>query len=412
MLPGGKVDNSELPEETIIREILEETGNILESEDITSLVVIHSYIDKYNSRNFQEPINKYTKTTYYITRKDFSLKLNSNLSDWEIEGNFNLEFIGIPNLLNLLKKEDQNEKQKTYTNELLLVLEAYLKEYQPIDLHTHTIYSDGEYYPDELIEKAINEGIKTIAITDHDTIQGLENIDYNRYKNKIEIIKGIELTVKRQKGRMHILGLNIDYNNQELKKELETFRTNSINKIIAIIDYLNYIGVTITEEEKANIINKTGNIGRPEIAKLLITKGIVTSVQEAFDKYLIEAYDKTRQKGKGHTYEEVINLILNAGGIPILAHPNSLELTKEEFEPFLKELISSGLQGIEIMHSNMDNDERAYYMQMVREYNLLYSVGSDYHGESVKPDVYLAYGKNNILENDASVLSYIHSLHN
>lgn len=275
-----------------------------------------------------------------------------------------------------------------------------------IDMHTHTNYSDGEYSPKELINLAKEQNIKLISITDHDTLEGLKNIPKNT--KGIKVIKGIELTAKVPKGRMHILGYNIDINNEELNNKMSYLKNKSTNSVISLIEQLKKDEkIYFTHEEIKDLINANHNLGRPDLAKLLIKKGYISSVQEAFDKYLIKAYDKTRKVNKNLTYKECINLIKNSGGIPVLAHPHSLELDNEKLEKLLCKMIKLGLRGIEVYHSKNTKAEEKFYLELANKYNLLISGGSDYHGPTVKPDIFLGVGKNNLNITKLSILDEI-----
>ncbi len=282
-----------------------------------------------------------------------------------------------------------------------------------IDLHTHTNYSDGDLSPQELIRLAINKNIGTLAITDHDTIRGIQQVDRNEsyiVESGIQIINGIELSAKAAKGRMHILGYDIDLTNETLNKKMDQLKDNSINSVLSIMEQIKRdYGIIFHYEDIKNLVNANHNLGRPDLAKLCVKYGHATTVQEAFDKYLIDAYNKTRQTGKGLAYQECLELISNSGGIPVLAHPKSLELDEKEFLTLLKEMISYGLRGIEVYHSTHTKEEREYYLEIANKYNLLISGGSDYHGKTVKPDIELGSGKNhNIKIKQLSLLDQIH----
>lgn len=271
-----------------------------------------------------------------------------------------------------------------------------------IDLHTHTTASDGEYSPNDLIEKAIKQNVGTIAITDHDTINGIKQIDRNDpliVDSKIKIINGIEMSAKVYKGQMHILGLDIDINNNELNNKMADLKQKSVSQVLNILQQIKKdYNITFPDEDIKQLINADRNIGRPDIAKLCIQYGYVTTVQEAFDKYLAPAYEKIRSIGKGLPYEECINIINSSHGIPVLAHPKSLKLEEKEFLILLKEMIACGLQGIEVYHSTHTKEEMNYYLNIAKEYNLLVSGGSDFHGEICKPDIELGTGRNNNLK--------------
>ena len=275
-----------------------------------------------------------------------------------------------------------------------------------IDMHTHTNYSDGDYSPTELIELAKKQNIKILGITDHDTLEGIKNVPKN-IKN-LKIIPGIELTAKVPKGRMHILGYNIDINNEELNNKMSWLKDKSTNSVISLIEQLKKdYKIYFTHEEIKELINANHNLGRPDLARLLIKKGYVKTVQEAFDKYLIAAYDKTRKVNKNLKPEECIKLILNSGGIPVLAHPHSLELDNKKLEILLRKMIKQGLKGIEVYHSDHTKEKEEFYLYLANKYKLLISGGSDYHGPITKPDIFLGLGKNNIMIDDLSILNKI-----
>lgn len=268
-----------------------------------------------------------------------------------------------------------------------------------IDMHTHSIYSDGQLEVDELIKLAIKNNVGILSITDHDTLLGNKNIsEYYRKSNDIMIINGIELSAKVDKGRMHILGYDYDINNYELNNKMDELKVNSIYAIMACINQLRIdYNIVFSEKEIKDIINRKGNIGRPLVARLLVKYGYADSVEDAFQKYLNPAYNKTRKTNKGINYEECIRLIKEANGISVLAHPNQLLLNDTELENTLKKLISCGLDGIEVYHSGHSKEEVEKYLYLADKYNLLISGGSDFHGVDVKPDIELGSGyKNNV----------------
>ena len=299
---------------------------------------------------------------------------------------------------------------KYYMEKIIL---PYRKNEKIIDMHTHTNYSDGDLSPQELIRLAIDKGIGTIAITDHDTIEGIKKVNRNEniiVDSGIEIINGIELSAKTDKGRMHILGYGIDLNNKSLNKKMTVLRDNSINSVLSIMEQIKRdYGIRFGFDDIKELVNTNHNLGRPDLAKLCVKYGYATTVQDAFDKYLIAAHNKTRQNGKGLQYQECLELIKGSGGIPVLAHPKSLELSEKEFLILLKEMISCGLKGIEVYHSSHSKKEMDYYLEIANKYGLLISGGSDFHGKSVKPDIELGTGKdNNIKIKKLSLLDKLH----
>lgn len=282
-----------------------------------------------------------------------------------------------------------------------------------IDMHTHTSYSDGELSPQELISLAISKNIGVLAITDHDTIEGVKSIDRTANyiaDSGIRIINGIELSAKTNKGTMHILGYGIDIDNESLNKKMSLLKDNSINGVLSVMEQLKRdYGIRFGYWDIRELINANHNLGRPDLAKLCIKYGYATTVQDAFDKYLIDAHNKTRSTSKGLEYDECLDLISSSGGIPILAHPKSLGLEEKEFLMLLRNMISCGLKGIEVYHSSHTKEEMQHYLEIAREYNLLVSGGSDFHGPSVKPDIELGSGKGNNIK--IKKLSLVDSLH-
>lgn len=396
MLPGGKIDRNETIEEGLKREIKEEIGIDLSS---FSKFIKYIYYEK-DYPNYNELINRKVVTYYYKTNMDFNLEnLNKSLTDREKKYGFEIMWVKKKDIINLLINHNStNKKEYFFKCELLDILNNYFDD-KYIDMHTHSIYSDGELEIDELINIAIKNNVKVLSITDHDTLLGNKNIsDYYRNNKDIMIINGIELSAKVDKGRMHILGYDYDINNKELNDKMDELKVNSIYAIIACLNQIRIdYNIVFSEEEIKNIINRKGNIGRPLVAKLLVKYGYVNTVKEAFDKYLNASYQKTRKTNKGINYEECIRLIKEANGISVLAHPNQLLLNDTELENTLKKLISCGLDGIEVYHSGHSKEEVEKYLYLADKYNLLISGGSDFHGIDVKPDIELGSGyKNNV----------------
>lgn len=277
-----------------------------------------------------------------------------------------------------------------------------------MDLHTHTIYSDGDKTPKEIIKMAKGINLSTIAITDHDIIEGLKTLDEEDLEG-IDFIPGVELTAKVEKGRMHILGYNIDIYNENLNEKLNN-RNDVYNFMLYVNGLKELFNIEFKEEEIEKIITRIGNIGRPDLAKLLLEYNYVESIPEAFDKYLNPVMDNCRDKKHGYTKEECIEMILEAGGIPVLAHPITLKLTKEELIKELKYLKSIGLMGIETRHIHHDQEYTAMLESIALELDLFTTGGTDYHG-SIKPNVKLGTGiNNNVKVTNSTMIDYLTSL--
>lgn len=407
MLPGGKIDENETLMDALVREVREEVGFKIDESRVQELVIVDNYQTGYPSDD--KLINKHSKTYYYVTDEELPLDLKQNLSDREILYNFYLSRININELVSELEKRCSNVKEISFSLELLHVLNYYLKQIGLTDLHTHTDLSDGDLSPNELLDRAREKYIKTIAITDHDTLKGIKMVDKSKYPD-IEIIDGIELSGKVTKGRLHILGYGIDLNNAALNRGVEKLRQNNINTIMELLHqlYLDF-GIKFSDEDILDLINNTNNLGRPHVAKLCIKYGLCETVQEAFDKYLIYSYDKLGDRKKGLPYEEIIKLINDAGGVAVLAHPHTLKMDRCELEEFLVKLIDAGLRGIEVYHSNISLEDREYYLELAEKYDLVISGGTDFHGETVKPDIELGRGRNGnvYVPNDVNVLKLV-----
>lgn len=278
-----------------------------------------------------------------------------------------------------------------------------------IDLHIHTTFSDGDKHPLEIAQMAKEGNLKAFAITDHDTVLGCNEL--RGYKNSdVQYIPGIELSAYVPKGRMHILGYDIDIDNQELRAVIENKRKNSVNSLLIMYTYLkDKHGIIIPDFEFENLTKKTGDVGRPDLALLLIKYGYVKDVDTAFNKYLIEAFDETRHLRKATTKEECFSAIKSAGGYISLAHPITLKMEYQELKKELLYLKSLGLDAIEICHSNQNEDYRNMLRNLRDELHLLESGGSDYHGITVKPNIELGRGRNNIKIKELSLLNKINS---
>lgn len=414
MLPGGTLEEDEkfdkAVKKALRREIKEEVGIDINGKPIKYFHAIKHYQENYPKVN-GKVVNRLVTTTYYETKMDINLDaVESNLTDREKEGDFHLEWIDKYKLRDIvITTLSDNPRSEFFHDEFRIILGRYLrlhdfdlieknvakrkkKNAKYVDMHMHTVYSDGDLEPNELIEKAVDSKIGTISITDHDTLLAYQNLnsDINVQKGLVKLIPGIELSAKIDKGRMHILGYNFDLDNKELNEKTKELRTNSFYSVLGIINQMRIdYGICFDADDIRDIFNKKGNVGRPDIAKLCIKYGYANSVQDAFDKYLIEVYQKTRVTNKGIPYEECIKLIKNAGGISVLAHPNQLLVDDEELEEILQKLIACGLDGIEVYHSSHSKEEIEKYLALAKKYNLLISSGSDYHGKSVKPEIEL-----------------------
>ncbi|GGK12669.1 PHP-like protein [Caldalkalibacillus thermarum] len=245
-----------------------------------------------------------------------------------------------------------------------------------IDLHTHTTASDGTNPPAENVRLAREKGLKAIAITDHDTVGGIEEALAAGRECGVEVVPGIEISTLRHGQDVHVLGYFIDYQQEGLHHELHKLRDVRAKRNEMMVARLNELGIEITMEEvRAKQTEPEGNIGRPHIAEVLMDKGIVDSMEEAFEKYL-------GREGKAYVNpprispEDAVRLILRYGGIPVLAHPGLYD-----DDPLIEELVALGLKGIEVYHPDHTDREIEKYSRIAAELQLIATGGSDFHGE-------------------------------
>ncbi len=241
------------------------------------------------------------------------------------------------------------------------------------DLHIHTKCSDGLFTPEEIVRKAIHAGLKAISITDHDTVTGIDQAKPLALELGLELIPGVEMSSAYKGYDIHILGYFFDYQQSELKGYLDHCRLLRTERAERMVQKLAKMGVKI-EIEQIIMKAQNGSVGRPHIAAVLQDGGFVKSFSEAFSKYLgshSPAYVKSIETHP----EEVIRLINEAGGLSFLAHP-----AQNVPDEILRQLISFGLDGLEIIHPSHDTYRQNYYREIANEYFLLFSGGSDYHG--------------------------------
>ncbi|GAV21740.1 PHP domain-containing protein [Carboxydothermus pertinax] len=258
-----------------------------------------------------------------------------------------------------------------------------------IDLHTHTTASDGTYTPEELVKLAQKERIKILAITDHDSAAGVIEAVGAGEKYGVKVIAGVEISVVFEPTEMHILGYGMDIKDEKFIKTLTRLKENRERRNPLMIKKLNALGFDITLEE---VVLEAGGeiVGRPHMARVLLKKGYVSSLEEAFSKYLGKGCPAYVPKEKLTPFE-AINIIKQAGGLSFLAHPVYLEKIEVELKKLLEELVSYGLDGIEAYYTYHSEEQTKLYLKLAEEYKLLISGGSDFHGAN-KPEIILGRG--------------------
>ena len=265
-----------------------------------------------------------------------------------------------------------------------------------IDLHCHSYFSDGTFSPEEIVIKAKKRGLRAIALTDHDTIDGLETFQQAGQKYHIETITGIEFAAQYNRFRkqeIHIVGLGFSLTakalTEQMKKIVEARQIRNEKMIYA----LNQLGFDISYEQIKQ--NAGGNIiTRAHFANVLVQKNIVKNTKDAFDKYL--STDKPAYVQRQALSPALcIQTIQKSGGVAVLAHPNLYHMDYNEIELLSQELKSYGLNAIETQYSSYSSEQSKKITALADKIGLLYSGGSDFHGKN-KPNIDIGVGKNNL----------------
>lgn len=258
-----------------------------------------------------------------------------------------------------------------------------------IDLHAHSTASDGSDTPGELVELAARVGLSGVALTDHDTIEGLSEAQQVAEEQGVRLVPACELSCEIPHGTMHLLVYFLDDGPGPLQDRLAALQHGRSTRNEQIVELLQANGLGITLEE---ILAEAGggSVGRPHLAAVMVRKGYVPSIQEAFDVWL--AKGRPAYLGRDRlTPEEAVSLAHASGALAVLAHPTSLELGPEPLEKFVAYLSDLGLDGIESEYGRFSPDERAGYRRLAERHGLCPTGGSDYHGR-YKPDLALGTG--------------------
>ena len=270
-----------------------------------------------------------------------------------------------------------------------------------VDLHLHSCVSDGKYTPAEVVSKAAGLGLNVIALTDHDNVDGISPaLEAAKNFPGLRVIPGVEIstlipsaheaarparskrtirlpngqTVYIPLGEVHVLGYFIDYTNRELLETLKTMRDSRVLRAEGMVNKLAALGLSV-EWKRVQEIAGDGSIGRPHIAQALLEKGHISTIKEAFDKYISSGGPAYVERQK-LSPEEAVEMILRAKGLPVLAHP--LYITDPE--PLIARMKKSGLTGIETYYKRYNTEEILGLLRLADKYDLIATGGSDYHG--------------------------------
>ena len=244
-----------------------------------------------------------------------------------------------------------------------------------VDLHIHSTASDGRLSPAEIVHKSAELGLSVIAISDHDSVNGIaEALEAAKAYPQLTVIPAVEINTDVPHGEAHVLGYFLDFTDRELNAALEHLRDSRRLRAQRMIDRLDKLGVHI-QWARVQEIAGNGTIGRPHLAQAMLEKGYIASTREAFTKYI-------GKDGPAHVEREkitptgAVELILHAGGLPVLAHP----FTINDPETIMIELKRAGLVGIEAYYSEYNADQVSELVALAEKHNLITTGGTDYHG--------------------------------
>lgn len=254
-----------------------------------------------------------------------------------------------------------------------------------IDLHVHTTASDGTLSPRAVVRLAAQRGLSVLAITDHDTVEGVEEALAEGVAQGVEVIAGVEMSARWKRGIFHILGYFVRTDCPALASALERLKHAREERTHKILANLRDLDVHISPEE-VNAQAGDGVTGRPHIARVLRLKRYVSTVQEAFDRYLRRGRPAYVEKEKLESVE-ILRLITEAGGLPVIAHPHTLvEDGLTALEVIIRDLLPHGLQGIEVFYPKHTPEQTTRFLALAERYDLAVTGGTDFHGAN-KPGV-------------------------
>ncbi len=257
-----------------------------------------------------------------------------------------------------------------------------------IDLHVHSTASDGTLTPTKLIKRAIKNGVSTLALTDHDCLDGIPEAVFAAGK-ELQVIPGIEISLDIPQGTLHMLGYYVDSARGRLARVITELKAARATRNVLMLDKLNSLGITVTWEQ---VVAESGGgqLGRIHFALALKKYGWVGTIPEAFDNYLAKGKQAYIKKAILPP-NEAITLIRESGGVAVIAHPFSLAMTDDQLRVFLKELVGYGLGGIEVYYPLHKPEQIARYAALADEFGLIKTGGTDFHGLN-KPDADIGKG--------------------
>jgi predicted metal-dependent phosphoesterase TrpH len=242
-----------------------------------------------------------------------------------------------------------------------------------IDLHVHTKASDGLYSPADIVAMAGRAGVSVLGITDHDTVNGVDEALSAAAESELEIVPGVEINAYNGDAEYHILGYFIDHRDGELQNALEELKAARIKRMHRIVSKLGLIGITVDPSDILTLAG-SGVVGRPHIAQVIVKGGYAASIRDAFDKYIGEGKPAYAPRSK-LTPLEAIEIVTRAGGVAALAHPGLWHA-----DELIPQLAAWGIVGLEVYSPDHTASQVARYSDIARSLNLIMLGGSDFHG--------------------------------
>lgn len=262
-----------------------------------------------------------------------------------------------------------------------------------IDLHLHSTFSDGSLTPEQLVAESKKIGLSAIALTDHDNLDGVFSFLKACRRLEIRGLPGVEVSVDILKGTMHILGYFIDFQSPGLLAHIARLKAGRAARNAEILKKLNNLGMPLTMPEVAGFAGQD-NVGRLHFAQALQARGYVTRIQEAFNRYLAKGKSGYAERQR-FTPARGVEMIRQAGGLPVLSHPFTLELAPDALDRLVKELAQAGLQGIEVYYPQHNAGQLKQYLGLAKKFNLVATGGTDFHGKAM-PDIKIGRGFGNL----------------
>lgn len=262
-----------------------------------------------------------------------------------------------------------------------------------IDLHVHSTFSDGSLTPGELVEKAVKAGLSAMALTDHDGMAGIDPFLEACKAHGLRGIPGVEISVDYEGGTMHMLGYFMDHHHGGMSGKLAQLRQGREERNGRILERLNQLGFALTWDEVSRFA-KEDVVGRPHFALAMVEKGYVRKKDEAFDRFLGKGKPAYVDRFR-FTVEQSIAMIREAGGVPVLAHPFTLNLGRRRLRVLLEDLARRGLKGLECYYSEHNPDQQRFCISIARDLDLAATGGSDFHG-AMNPDIRQGVGFGNL----------------